>query len=84
MLFRDKLRELRESVPLTQQALADAAALPLSTLRGYEQGQRIPGFPAVVKLAKALGTTCEAFSDCEYIAGADDGPPAGRPKGKRK
>ena len=43
--------------------------MSVGNVRNYEQGIRLPTFPAVVKLAKALGVTCEAFAECDDIAG---------------
>lgn len=76
MLFREKLAELRAAAGLTQEQLADRSGVPLWTLRKYEQRdkQRV-SLNVAARLAKALGTTCEAFSGCEDIAGEDDDPP---------
>jgi transcriptional regulator with XRE-family HTH domain len=76
MRFKDILRDLRKKAGLTQEQLADKAGIPLPSLRGHEQGQRVPGWASVVKLAKALGVTCEVFSDCDEIHDAPDKPPA--------
>lgn len=69
MLFKDRLKQLRKKKKMTQEALAEASGIPLNTLRGYEQDQRFPGFPAIVKLAKALGVSCDQFSDCDDVKG---------------
>jgi transcriptional regulator with XRE-family HTH domain len=83
--FAERLRALRERAGLTQVQLAEAAGVPIGTLRDYEQGRRRtePAFRVTVKLAKALGVDCTAFADTV----ADDAPqpsPArtGRPKKK--
>ena len=66
MLFREKLVELRQAAGLTQDALAEASGVPLTTARKYEQGQRVRvPFSAVIALAKPLGVDCLAFSDCD-------------------
>ena len=66
MTFAERLRSLREQKGLTQQQLADAAGIPIGTLRDYEQGKRRhdPSLAVVVKIAAALGTDCRAFADC--------------------
>jgi transcriptional regulator with XRE-family HTH domain len=81
MTFGERLKELRESAGLTQEALSQTAGVPVGSVRNYEQGHRIPSFGAIVRLAEALGTDCRAFSACTDIA---EEPPAkakpGRPK----
>jgi transcriptional regulator with XRE-family HTH domain len=67
MRFKDVLRDLRTKSGLTQEQLAGRAEIPLSSLRGHEQGQRIPSWASVVKLSKALGVSCDAFADCDEV-----------------
>ncbi len=81
MLFGQRLKQLRADAEMTQETLADSAGIPLSSLRGYEQSQRIPGFGAIVKLAQSLGVDCRSFADCEDIS---DEPPPAKPAGKKK
>jgi transcriptional regulator with XRE-family HTH domain len=83
MLFKDKLKAMRDAAGLTQEQLAERSGVPLGSIRGYEQGQRSkPSLPVAVKLARALGTVCDSFAACEDIGGADVEKPRG--KGKRK
>jgi hypothetical protein len=80
MKFHEKLRELKGG--MSEAALAGAAGLPYPSVHSYCLGRRMPTFGAVVMLARALGTTCEAFADCDDIA-ADRGgkaKPRGRPR----
>lgn len=89
MKFKDMLRELRGKAGLTQEALADKAGVPLASLRGHEQGQRVPSWASVVKLAKALGVSTDVFSDCDEVQGeprknAPAAPPAPKKRGKGK
>jgi transcriptional regulator with XRE-family HTH domain len=83
MRFADKLRELRQARDLSEAKLAEASGLPFATVHNYGLGRRRPSFAAVVKMARALGVTCEAFSECEDIL-TDEGqlPPAPRPRGR--
>jgi transcriptional regulator with XRE-family HTH domain len=67
MRFKDVLRDLRARAGLTQQQLAEKARIPLPSLRGHEQGQRVPSWASVVKLARALDVSTDAFSDCEEV-----------------
>ncbi len=69
MRFHEKLRELKGG--MSEAALASAAGLPYPSVHSYCLGRRMPTFGAVVKLARALGTTCEAFADCEDLLNAN-------------
>ena len=50
----DTLRELRLDARLTQTQLAQKANVNINTIRNYEQGGRLPYFPILLKLARAL------------------------------
>jgi transcriptional regulator with XRE-family HTH domain len=70
MSFAKTLQELREKAGLSQSQLADAAGVPVWTLRGYEQGKREPLWDVLFKLADALGVDCRAFSAAAKEASA--------------
>ncbi len=77
-----RIGSLREAAGMTQQQLADAAAVPVSTLRNWEQGHREPMASAVVRLAAALGVTTDAVLG---TGASDDKKPAeqpARPRGR--
>jgi transcriptional regulator with XRE-family HTH domain len=84
MLFKDKLLELRTAAGLTQKTVAERAGMPMLTYRNYEQGTRLPGLPAFMKIIKALEVPCEVFANCEDVTGeitdAQDIKP--RPRGR--
>lgn len=82
MTFGEKLRELREEKGMPRQALAVASGVTFATIHGYEIGRRAPSFANVVKLASALGVTCEAFSGCTDVAGDPEPTPKKGRKGK--
>jgi len=87
MTFAERLRELRDALGLSEAKLAKASGVSFASIHEYGMGRRKPSFAAVVKIARALGVTCEAFADCKDIA--DEAPPPqppkrGRPKQKRK
>src|SRR6478672_112665 len=82
MKFRDLLRDLRAKAGLTQQQLSDKSGIPLPSLRGHEQGQRIPSWASVVKLARALGVSTDVFSDCDEIGEIEHKPAPKRRKRK--
>lgn len=60
--FGARLKSLREERGMTQQQLADAAGMNKFGLAKLEQGVTEPYWPTVLKLAKALNVTCEAFA----------------------
>ena len=87
MTFAQKLRELRNAKGLSEARLAQASGVALGALHYYGLGRRKPSFAAVVKLAHALGVTCEAFADCDDVvseapAAKAEGR-AGKPKRRR-
>jgi transcriptional regulator with XRE-family HTH domain len=49
-----RLQSFRLAKGLSQSQLAKAAAVPLGTLRGWEQGRRVPLLDAAARLAVAL------------------------------
>ena len=63
MAFGDILKELRQQKGMTQAGLAEAAGMPLGTIRDYEQGKRDPLLSNAQKLAAALGISMDRFSD---------------------
>ena len=75
MTFGERLRQEREAKGLTREALAAASGVPFGTIHGYEIGRRWPSFTNVVKLAAALGLTCEAFAGSTDIADGEEEPP---------
>jgi transcriptional regulator with XRE-family HTH domain len=69
MTFAEKLRELRTGAGLSEAKLAELSGISFGAIHNYGLGIRTPTFPAVVKVAKALGVTCETFAVCEDIVG---------------
>ena len=51
------VRRLRHSQGLSQEALADAAEIDPTYLRGIEAGRRNPSLLVMVRLAEALNTS---------------------------
>lgn len=81
MTFAERMRELRDSIGMSEAKLAAASGVTYGSLHGYGLGRRKPSFEAVVKIAGALGVTCEAFADCDDIRGEQSKP---KPRAKRK
>jgi transcriptional regulator with XRE-family HTH domain len=69
MTFAQKLRELRDARGLSEAKLAEASGVAFGALHFYGLGRRKPSLAAAVKLARALGVSCEEFADCEDVAG---------------
>ncbi len=60
MGFKDRLREKRAEVNLTQAALAEKVSVTARTIQNYELGSRKPTkYEVVKKIAEALNTTPE-------------------------
>jgi transcriptional regulator with XRE-family HTH domain len=76
MTFAERLRTLRDKAGLSEAKLAEKCGVSFAAIHDYGLGRRKPSFSAVVRLAQALGVTCEAFSDCEDIASDDGSRPA--------
>lgn len=83
MTFAEKLRELRVTLGRISEAkLAEAAGIPFGTLHSYQLADRKPSFAAVIKIAKALGVSCEAFAECSDLV--KDGPDNSADKARGK
>lgn len=62
--FGERLSELRKAKAVTQQALADKAGVPLTTLRHHEYDKRMMSAADLFSYSKALGVKCSAFDNC--------------------
>jgi transcriptional regulator with XRE-family HTH domain len=83
MKFAEKLRELRDRAGLSEAKLAEKSGVSFASIHMYGLGQRSPSFAAVVKIARSLGVTCEAFAGCDDVDGEPEPAPKRRPrKGK--
>jgi DNA-binding XRE family transcriptional regulator len=78
--FAAKLRDLRQAADLNQVELADRVGVTKQSIGRLESGQSGPSWQMVMKLAAALGVTCEAFVDQELPA--DKKKPARKKAGK--
>ena len=76
--FGVRLKELRQQKGMTQEALARAANLSVSSISKLEQLDLDPSWSTVQALTAALGVDCTAFAG--VVAGA---PPTKKP-GKKK
>lgn len=63
-----RLRDLREDTDTKQQELAEYLHIKQNTYSQYENGQRQPPIPVLIKLAKFYGVSVD------YILGLTDNP----------
>jgi len=75
MGFGRRLRELRDSLDVTQAELADAAKMDQSLLSKYEREDVSPSWLQIERLLEALGQSpCALFPDeCAAHLGSDEG-----------
>jgi transcriptional regulator with XRE-family HTH domain len=78
MTFAEKLRQLRQTARLTEAGLAERSGVSFGAIHNYGLGLRRPTFIAVVKIARALGVSCEVFAECDDLCPESDGRPAPR------
>jgi transcriptional regulator with XRE-family HTH domain len=85
--FGKKLKELREAKGLSQEGLARAAGISVSSVSKLEQQKgesgQDPAWSTIQALARALGVTCEAFADCEDMKGEEEKPATKKPTTKK-
>ncbi len=55
--FGDRVRALRHSVDLSQEALADLCELDRTYIGGIERGERNPSLRNIAKLARSLNVS---------------------------
>jgi len=63
--FKDKVRERRGALGLTQRELASKAGIGFRTIVSYESGERFPYAAQLYKLAKALEVSTEYLKSDE-------------------
>jgi transcriptional regulator with XRE-family HTH domain len=63
MSFGQHLRSLREAAGLSRAELARRAGVPASILRNREGDRGMPGVPALLRLAEALGVPVERLAE---------------------
>jgi transcriptional regulator with XRE-family HTH domain len=89
MEFHEQLKRLREKAGLTQEGLARAADLSVSTVTKLERGGMDPSWSTVLRLAHALGVQVQEFAEDrqrapDKSAGSGGGQPIPRVKGMRQ
>jgi transcriptional regulator with XRE-family HTH domain len=69
-----RLQRLREEARMTQLEASQRSGIPISTLRHWEQGIRVPRLDVAVRLARVLGV------DMNELTGFSETPPPKRRK----
>lgn len=77
MTFSERLRELKEESGLSWPAIAKAANISQNSLNDYAHRGKVPSALVLFRLAKAIGVSCDAFSEC------DQAEPEPKKKGKK-
>lgn len=72
MHFPARLIQLRKALGLTQQVLAETAALHVNQIRRYEAGTAQPTLEALIRLAKVLHVRLDDLVFAENERGPDD------------
>jgi transcriptional regulator with XRE-family HTH domain len=72
MSFPVRLIQVRKAANLTQQALAEAAALHVNQIRRYEAGSAQPTLEALIRLAQALHVSLDELVFEERERGPSD------------
>lgn len=68
------LKAHRVAAGLSQDELAKKAGVRKGSLVQWESDRRTPNFPAVVKIAKALGINVAVFQEAEFGAESEESP----------
>ncbi len=73
MLIGKRLKEIRLSKGISQQALADKIGVSKVSVCGYENSKRIPSLPIVIKLAEVFDISIDELlgRDIKIIAEKD-------------
>lgn len=72
--IRGKLIVARDKAGLTQEKLAELADIQANSIYRYEAGERIPSFPTVVRMAKAMGVSVADLVPDDYLEQSADDP----------
>lgn len=58
-VFRERMRERRKKLSMSQMELADAVGVTKESVRMYEYGMRMPSCDKLAGIAKALRVSCD-------------------------
>jgi len=67
-LLAEKIKLLRERIPLTQSELARQIGLTRSSVNAWEMGLSVPSTPYIVKLAKTFSVSTDYLLGLENTA----------------
>jgi len=70
-MFRERLRNARENLNISQKQMADMLGIAVTTYRNYENTSREPNYDILVNIANVLGVSIDYllgnYSSCDYI-----------------
>lgn len=75
MTFGEMLKTYRKQAGLSAAALAAKSGVTRAAIIEYEGDRRSPSFESGLALAKALGVSCEVFSEVEFRYASQKGKP---------
>ncbi len=82
-----RLQRLRKAAGMSQAHLAEAANVPIGTLRNWEQDRRTPLLDTAARVANALGVSVAAFVEAPpppSPTASEGGMAGGKPSGQKK
>lgn len=63
IILKERMREKRKELHMTQQELADECRISVDTIKSYETGRRIPKYKYLWRIAKIMGVDIKYFSE---------------------
>jgi transcriptional regulator with XRE-family HTH domain len=65
-VFKDRLKELRQEMGLTQLQIAEVLKIPATTYANWEQGRREPGIDGIIMLCHFFKVTADCLIGIEH------------------
>lgn len=63
MILKERMRERRKELHMTQQQLADECGISVDTIKSYESGRRIPKYRYLWCIARNMGVDIKYFME---------------------
>lgn len=71
-LLGKRIKELRKSVGLTQEKLAEMINIETTSLSGIESGRHFPSLPTIEKISKHLNVEMKTLFDFQHLISVND------------
>lgn len=62
-LFGEKMKQMRKTLDLSQDELAQELQISRISIANYEQGKQVPGLDAAIQIARKLGISIDQVSE---------------------